>query len=71
MTGKIGVAVIGLGVGEQHARGFLGNDHCELRWLYDPVDYLRPGLLTFDIKAPYWATGGSPTRPAGTCKRAR
>jgi len=43
----------------------------ELRWLYDPVDYLRPGLLTFDIKAPYWATGGSPTRPAGTCKRAK
>ena len=43
----------------------------ELRWLYDPFDYLRPGLLTFDIKAPYWATGGSSARPSGTCKRAR
>jgi hypothetical protein len=43
----------------------------ELRWLYDPYDYVRPGLLTFDIRAPVWAGGSSPTRPAGTCKRAR
>ena len=34
-TKKIGVAVIGLGVGEQHARAYLANEHCELRWLYD------------------------------------
>jgi L-ascorbate metabolism protein UlaG (beta-lactamase superfamily) len=43
----------------------------ELRWLYDPSDYLRPGLLTFDIKAPYWTGSSSSTRPAGTCRRTR
>jgi predicted dehydrogenase len=32
---KIGVAVIGLGVGEQHARTYLATPGCELRWLYD------------------------------------
>jgi len=34
-TKKIGVAVIGLGVGEQHARAYLATPGCELRWLYD------------------------------------
>jgi len=32
---KLGVAVVGLGVGEQHARGYLATGCCELRWLYD------------------------------------
>ncbi len=32
---KIGIAVIGLGVGEQHARAYLAASQCELRWLYD------------------------------------
>lgn len=32
---KIGVAVVGLGVGEQHARTYNGIKQCELRWLYD------------------------------------
>ena len=32
---KIGVAVIGLGVGEQHARAYLATPGCEVRWLYD------------------------------------
>lgn len=32
---RIGVAVIGLGVGEQHARAYLATGCCELRWLYD------------------------------------
>jgi predicted dehydrogenase len=32
---KLGVAVIGLGVGEQHARAYLALESCELRWLYD------------------------------------
>ena len=32
---KLGVAVIGLGVGEQHARAYLAADGCEVRWLYD------------------------------------
>jgi hypothetical protein len=26
----------------------------ELRWLYDPADYLRPGLMTFDPDADRW-----------------
>jgi len=42
-----------------------------LRWLFDPYDYLRPALLTFDIKAPRWASAASLARPAGTCRRAR
>jgi len=32
---KLGVAVVGLGVGEQHARTFLTADCCQLQWLYD------------------------------------
>jgi predicted dehydrogenase len=32
---KLGVAVVGLGVGEQHARAYLATGCCELRWLYD------------------------------------
>ena len=41
----------------------------ELRWLYDPFDYLRPGLMTFDVKAPYWKTGDVAGRAPETCKR--
>lgn len=33
--GMLGVAVIGLGVGEQHALAYLRNENCRLRWLYD------------------------------------
>jgi predicted dehydrogenase len=32
---KLGVAVVGLGVGEQHARAYRANGRCELRWLLD------------------------------------
>jgi len=32
---KLGVGVVGLGVGEQHARAYARHDRCELRWLYD------------------------------------
>jgi predicted dehydrogenase len=32
---KLGVAVVGLGVGEQHAQAFLSTGKCELKWLYD------------------------------------
>ena len=32
---RLRVGVIGLGVGEQHARTYLAMDQCELRWLYD------------------------------------
>lgn len=32
---KLGVAVIGLGVGEKHADAFAKHPDCDLRWLYD------------------------------------
>ena len=32
---KLGVGVIGLGVGEQHALAYADHDACELRWLFD------------------------------------
>ncbi len=32
---RVGVAVIGLGVGEQHARAYLALGRCQVRWLYD------------------------------------
>lgn len=32
---SLGVAVIGLGVGEQHAMAYLRSQHCQLRWLHD------------------------------------
>ena len=35
LADKLGVAVVGLGVGEQHARAYLATGCCELRWLYD------------------------------------
>lgn len=35
LCSKLGVAVVGLGVGEQHARSYLATGKCELRWLYD------------------------------------
>jgi predicted dehydrogenase len=34
-TGHLGVAVVGLGVGEQHARAFAAHPSCSVRWLYD------------------------------------
>ena len=30
----------------------------EMRWLYDPIDYLRPGLMTFDPAAERWGGSG-------------
>ena len=35
MTRRLGVAVVGLGVGEAHARTYAALDSCDLRWLYD------------------------------------
>jgi len=32
---NIGVAVVGLGVGEQHALAYARDPRCELHWLYD------------------------------------
>lgn len=34
-TLTLGVAVIGAGIGEQHVRSYLANEHCQLRWVYD------------------------------------
>ena len=31
----LGVGVVGLGIGEQHAKAFASSDNCELRWLFD------------------------------------
>jgi predicted dehydrogenase len=36
---RLGVAVVGLGVGEQHARTYQALERCQLRWLYD----IEPG----------------------------
>ena len=38
----------------------------ELRWLRDPYDYLRPGLASFNVNDPRWASD-DPARPNGTC----
>ena len=31
----------------------------EVRWLYDPIDYLRPKLMTFDVEAARFADPGA------------
>jgi predicted dehydrogenase len=35
MTEPLGVAVVGLGVGEAHARAYAALERCDVRWLYD------------------------------------
>lgn len=47
---KVGVAVIGLGVGEQHARTYLRTGRCDLRWLYD-LNPTRAKDLTVSLGA--------------------
>ena len=32
---RLGVAVVGLGIREQHARAYQAIGRCQLRWLYD------------------------------------
>lgn len=34
-SAALGVAVVGLGIGEQHARAFAAHPACSVRWLYD------------------------------------
>jgi len=42
----------------------------ELRFLYDPVDYVRPNLLRFDVDAPRWVDRETPcARAAGAGSR--
>jgi predicted dehydrogenase len=43
-TRDLGAAVVGLGVGEQHARAFGATPGCRLRWLYD-VDSARTAAV--------------------------
>ena len=44
----------------------------EVRWLYDPTDYLRPGLMTFDPDDARWGAGaGTPTLRRCMRKRRR
>tara|TARA_Y100000310_G_C20650508_1_gene799141 strand:- start:724 stop:1728 length:1005 start_codon:yes stop_codon:yes gene_type:complete len=45
---KIGVAVIGLGVGEQLARAFHANNHCKLRWITD-LDQLKSQRISREL----------------------
>lgn len=42
---QLGVAVVGLGVGEQHARAFAAHPSCNVRWLYD-LDNARAQTLS-------------------------
>jgi L-ascorbate metabolism protein UlaG (beta-lactamase superfamily) len=44
----------------------------EVRWLYDPTDYLRPGLMTFDPEDARWrGDGAAPTLRRCMRKRLR
>ena len=45
---SVGVAVVGLGVGEQHARAYAMLPECRLRWLLD-LDELRARSLADDL----------------------
>lgn len=45
---RLGVAVVGLGVGEAHARTFASLPSCELRWLYD-LDRARAQSLAASL----------------------
>lgn len=40
---RLGVAVVGLGIGEQHARAYQASGSCQLRWLYD----VEPGKAQY------------------------
>jgi predicted dehydrogenase len=51
MSARIGVAVVGLGVGAAHARAYLATERCELRWLYD-LDAVKARELAADFGAP-------------------
>lgn len=48
MNKKLGVAVIGLGIGEKHAEAVVNHPGCELRWLFD-VDTAKAKEVAFRI----------------------
>jgi predicted dehydrogenase len=59
MPPTVGIAVVGLGVGEAHARTYLGLDQCCLRWLYDlDIERARAAASRLDGVgvAPAWDT---------------
>ncbi|MBI5034932.1 MAG: Gfo/Idh/MocA family oxidoreductase [Chloroflexi bacterium] len=47
---RLGVAVVGLGVGEQHAHTYAAIDQCELVWLYD-LDTNKSAHLSKELRA--------------------
>ena len=47
---RIGVAVVGLGVGEQHALAYRSTGLCRLRWVYD-LDVEKAGRMASDLEA--------------------
>lgn len=50
MSGRIGVAVVGLGVGAAHARSYLETGECDLLWLHD-FDTGRAQALAAELGA--------------------
>ena len=61
---KIGVAVVGLGVGEQHARAYLATESCELLWLNDldlgKARHLAEKFITDPIPTGFRRSSGFP-----------
>ena len=47
---QLGVATVGLGVGERHARAYLATGRCQLRWLYD-LDAAKARRLAGELGA--------------------
>lgn len=39
----------------------------EVRWMVNPDDYVRPELLRFDMRSPYWAEQVTGRAPAAAC----
>ncbi len=39
----------------------------EVRWMINPDDYIRPGLLRFDLRSPYWAERVAGRPSAASC----
>ncbi|MBI4615897.1 MAG: Gfo/Idh/MocA family oxidoreductase [Planctomycetes bacterium] len=55
-TAALGVAVVGLGVGEEHARAYARTGACELRWLFD-LDPEKSRRLAGEIRSKGVARG--------------
>jgi len=51
MSDALGVAVVGLGVGEQHARTFRALPQCQLKWLCD-LDLSKAHALAAELQVP-------------------